>query len=108
MHAPWVFQNGPETTVAKIKSIVGDNKAYLSFDIDCLDPAYAPGTGSPVMGGLTSYIALEIIRGLTGINFVGMVIVEVNPAYDAGEITSLAAATIAADLLCVLAYDRDP
>ncbi|MCP4153219.1 MAG: agmatinase, partial [bacterium] len=97
-----------EATVAEIKRIVGDNKAYLTFDIDCLDPAYAPGTGTPVIGGLTSYLALEIIRGLTGIDYAGMDIVEVNPAYDVGEITSLAAATIAADLLCVLAYNKGP
>ncbi|MDM8554991.1 agmatinase [Desulfococcaceae bacterium HSG7] len=108
LHAPWVFKNGPEATVAEIKRIVGDNKAYLTFDIDCLDPAYAPGTGTPVVGGLTSYLALEIIRGLTGIDYAGMDIVEVNPAYDVGEITSLAAATIAADLLCVLAHDKGP
>jgi agmatinase len=106
LHAPWVFKNGPEATVAEIKRIVGDSRAYLTFDIDCLDPAYAPGTGTPVMGGLTSYLALEIIRGLTGINYVGMDIVEVCPAYDVGDITSLAAATIAADLLCVLAHDK--
>jgi len=108
LHAPWVFKNGPEATVAEIKRIVGNNKAYLTFDIDCLDPAYAPGTGTPVMGGLTSYLVLEIIRGLTGINYAGMDIVEVSPAYDVGEITSLAAATIAADLLCVLAHDKGP
>lgn len=108
LHSPWVFQNGPEATVAKIKSIVGNSKVYLTFDIDCLDPAYAPGTGTPVMGGLTSYMVLEIIRGLTGIKYVGMDIVEVNPTYDVGEITSLAAATIAADLLCVLAHDKGP
>ena len=108
LHAPWVLKNGPEATIAEIKRIVGDNKAYLTFDIDCLDPAYAPGTGTPVMGGLTSYLALEIIRGLTGINYAGMDIVEVNPAYDVGDITSLAAATIAADLLCVLAYGKGP
>lgn len=108
LHAPWVFKNGPEATVAEIKRIVGDNKAYLTFDIDCLDPAYAPGTGTPVAGGLTSYLALEILRGLTGINYAGMDIVEVSPAYDVGEITSLAAATIAADLLCVLAHDKGP
>ncbi len=108
LHAPWVFKNGPEATVAEIKRITGHNKAYLTFDIDCLDPAYAPGTGTPVMGGLTSYLALEIIRGLTDINYAGMDIVEVSPAYDVGEITALAAATIAADLLCVLAHDKGP
>ena len=108
LQAPWVHKNGPEAVVAEIKRIVGDAKAYLTFDIDCLDPAYAPGTGTPVMGGLTSYQALEIIRNLTGIRYAGMDIVEVSPAYDVGQVTALAAATIAADLLCVLAYDRGP
>ncbi|MCF8069505.1 MAG: agmatinase [Desulfobacterales bacterium] len=108
LYAPWVHENGPKSTVAEIKKIVGDNKTYLTFDIDCLDPAYAPGTGTPVMGGLTSYQALEIIRGLTGINYAGMDVVEVSPAYDHANITAIAAATIAADLLCVLAHDKGP
>lgn len=108
LHAPWVMQSGAEAVVAEIKHIVGNTQAYLTFDIDCLDPAYAPGTGTPVIGGLTSFVTLEIIRKLPGINFAGMDIVEVSPPYDHSEITALAGATIAADLLCVLAADKEP
>jgi agmatinase len=71
----------------------------LSFDIDCLDPSYAPGTGTPVCGGLTSNQAIQILRGLTGINLIGMDIVEVAPAYDVGEITALAGATLAVEMI---------
>ncbi|MEM9011901.1 MAG: agmatinase [Pseudomonadota bacterium] len=90
-------------TVAAIKARVGGRPVYLSFDIDCLDPAYAPGTGTPVCGGLTSYQALAILRGLAGINLVGMDVVEVAPAYDVSEITALAGATVALELLCLYA-----
>ena len=95
-----------EKIVSQIKEIVGNNKTYLTFDIDCLDPAYAPGTGTPVSGGLSSYKALEIIRGLPGINLVGIDVVEVSPPYDVSEITALAAATIASELLCVYAAGK--
>jgi agmatinase len=92
-----------EEITNQIKEIVGSNKVYLTFDIDCLDPAYAPGTGTPVIGGLTSHKALKIIRGLVGINLVGIDVVEVSPPYDVSEITALAAATIAYELLCLYA-----
>ncbi len=69
--------------------------AYLTFDIDCLDPAFAPGTGTPVPGGLSSHQALSILRELKDVDFVGMDVVEVSPPYDHAEITALAAATIA-------------
>ena len=106
--APEVLKNGPEAVVAEIKRAVGNNPTYLTFDIDCLDPAYAPGTGTPVMGGLTSYLGLEILRGLTGIKYIGMDIVEVSPPYDVSEITALAGATIAADLICLLTHEKGP
>ena len=106
IHAPQVMAVDAAATVAEIRRIVGHNPVYLTFDIDCLDPAYAPGTGTPVPGGLTSLRALEIIRGLTGLNYVGMDLVEVNPAYDVSDITALTAATIVAELLCVLAESR--
>jgi len=76
---------------------------YLTFDIDCLDPSIAPGTGTPVVGGLSAHQAITILRGLKGINLVGMDVVEVAPAYDVSEITALAAATIALNQLCVFA-----
>ena len=83
--------------------IVGSHKAYLTFDIDCLDPAFAPGTGTPVSGGLSSAQALAILKGLAGISFTGMDIVEVAPAYDVGDITSLAAAHLAHEWLALYA-----
>ncbi|MDX1302970.1 agmatinase [Photobacterium sp.] len=88
-----------EVIVEQIKDIIGKRPVYLTFDIDCLDPAYAPGTGTPVCGGLSSDKVLKIIRGLVGINLIGMDVVEVAPAYDHAEITALAGATIATDLL---------
>jgi agmatinase len=106
LDARWVHENGPQAVVAETRRIVGDRPVYLTFDIDCLDPAYAPGTGTPVCGGLSTHQALEILRGLAGINLVGMDVVEVAPAYDVGEITSLAGATLAAEILCVYAAGR--
>ena len=82
---------------------MGIVQAYLTFDIDCIDPAFAPGTGTPVSGGLTTAQALEIVRGLSPVDIVGMDVVEVAPAYDVSEITALAAATIAHDFICTRA-----
>lgn len=103
LDAPWVHQNGIAAVIDKTRTVVGDRPAYLTFDIDCLDPSYAPGTGTPVCGGLTSYQALEIIRGIAGINLVGMDMVEVAPAYDSGDITAYAAASLAVEMLCLFA-----
>jgi len=86
--------------------VVKDRPAYLTFDIDGLDPAYAPGTGTPVVGGLTSAQALGVIRGLEGINFIGADVVEVAPAYDHADITAIAAATIAHDYLVLRAKQK--
>ena len=96
-----------EQIIDQIRTRVGDNPCYLTFDIDCLDPAYAPGTGTPVIGGLTTDRALKIIRGLQGINLIGMDIVEVAPSYDHAEITALAAATLGLEMLYVLAAGRE-
>lgn len=82
-----------------IKALVGAKPTYVTFDIDCLDPAYAPGTGTPVVGGITSDKALRILRGLRGMNIVGMDVVEVSPPFDSADITALAGATIATELL---------
>ena len=84
--------------------MVGDRPVYLTFDIDGLDPAYAPGTGTPVIGGLTPYQAMTMLRGIAGINLVGMDVVEVAPAYDTAGITALAGATIAFELLTLYGY----
>ena len=102
-----VHRDGPESVAAEARRIVGDNKVYLTFDIDCLDPSCAPGTGTPVCGGLSTHQALEIVRGLAGIRLIGMDVVEVAPAYDVGEITALAGATLAAEFLCLLAARRE-
>jgi agmatinase len=99
----WVHKHGIDAVIAAIREAVGAHKCYLTFDIDCLDPAYAPGTGTPVCGGLTIVQALEILRGLTGIELVGMDLVEVSPPYDTADITALAGATLALDMLCVYA-----
>ncbi len=106
LDAPWVHANGTATAVEKILSIVGAHPTYLTFDIDCLDPAFAPGTGTPVSGGLSSAQALAIVRALTPVNLVGMDVVEVSPPFDQSEITAIAAAHIAVDLLCVLSAQR--
>ena len=103
LDAPWVHENGIEATVAAAREKLGGNPVYLSFDIDCLDPSCAPGTGTPVCGGLTSHQALSILRGFKGIDVVGMDIVEVAPAYDVGEITALAASELAMTMLYLYA-----
>ncbi len=93
---------GPERVAARIRAVVGEQPCYLSFDIDALDPAFAPGTGTPEVGGLASWQAQAILRRLVGLRFVGMDIVEVAPAYDVSEITALAAATIVWEYLALL------
>lgn len=102
LDAQWVHSNGVEATIKEIQRIVGTHRTYLTFDIDCLDPAFAPGTGTPVPGGLTTAQALQIVRSMGDVNLVGMDVVEVAPSYDQSEITAIAAAHIACDLLCVL------
>jgi agmatinase len=98
-----VQEMGIEAVARRIHAVVGDAPSYLSFDIDALDPAFAPGTGTPEVGGLASWQAQAILRKLDGIDFRGMDIVEVAPAFDHGEITALAAATIAWEYLAMVA-----
>ncbi|NKF50542.1 agmatinase [Shewanella sp. WXL01] len=88
-----------DAIIERIKQRVGDLPLYVTFDIDCLDPAFAPGTGTPVCGGLTSDKAMKIIRGLQGMNIVGMDVVEVAPSYDHADITALAGATLGLEML---------
>lgn len=104
--APAVHRRGIDATIAAIRDRVGNAKAYLTFDIDVLDPAFAPGTGTPVAGGLASWQALEILRGLSGLDIVGADVVEVSPPYDHAEITALAAATVGHDILCLWAQSE--
>ena len=86
----------------QIRRQIGARPVYLSFDIDSLDPAYAPGTGTPEIGGLTSIQALEIIRGCRGLSLVGADLVEVSPPYDTNGNTALLAANLLFEMLCVL------
>lgn len=104
--AQYVHDNGWQKVVTQIKEIVGDNPVYLTFDIDSLDPAFAPGTGTPVPGGLSSAQALAIVRNLDGLNLIGADVVEVSPSYDHAEITALAAAHVACDVICLLAQQK--
>lgn len=89
-----VHEAGPAAIAARVVEIVGAAPAYLTFDVDALDPAFAPGTGTPEIGGLASWQAQAILRRLTPIDFAGMDVVEVAPAYDHSEITALAAASV--------------
>lgn len=99
LDARWLHRHGMAAAVAAIRERVGAERCYVSFDIDFLDPACAPGTGTPVAGGFDSHTALELVRGLAGLNIVGMDVVEVAPAYDHAGITALAGASIAQELL---------
>lgn len=94
-----VHENGPVETAKSIKEIVGDAPAYLTFDIDALDPAFAPGTGTPVWGGLTSGQASIILRDLAGINLKGGDIVEVSPPFDTTGATAIAGAHVAVEII---------
>ena len=99
-----VKRDGVEATMTRVREIVKDRALYVTFDIDSVDPAFAPGTGTPEVGGLTSYEAQELVRGLAGLNLVACDIVEVAPQFDGpGQITALLAANIMFELLCVIA-----
>jgi len=97
-----VHAAGAGATAERIRAVPGNAPTYLSFDIDALDPAFAPGTGTPEIGGLASWQVQAMLRRLRGVGFVGMDVVEVAPAYDVAEITALAAATIAWEYLALL------
>jgi guanidinobutyrase len=91
----------------QVRAQIGDRPAYLSFDIDSLDPAFAPGTGTVEMGGLTTIQALEIVRGCRGLNLVGCDLVEVSPPYDPAGNTAMIAANLLYEMLCVLPGVQD-
>lgn len=101
-----VHESGPKAVAAKIKSILGDHPTYLSFDIDGLDPAYAPGTGTPVWGGMTSAQVAVILREIAGINLKGGDVVEVSPPFDTTGATAIAGAHVATEILCLLGWDK--
>lgn len=98
-----VFRRGVDEVVARLRERVGDRPLYVSVDIDVLDPAHAPGTGTPEAGGMTSRELLEILRGLRGLNLVGADVVEVAPPYDHAELTGVAASHVAYDLVSLMA-----
>jgi len=97
---------GPAETARRIRERVGDRPAFISFDIDVVDPAYAPGTGTPETGGPSSHDALAILRALTGIDFVGFDVVEVIPAYDPAGQTAFLAANLAYEMISLVALRR--
>ncbi len=107
VHCDELQDHGVDYVVKRIRDRVKDNPLYLSIDIDVLDPAHAPGTGTPEIAGMTSRELVNIIRGLKGLNLIAADIVEVAPAYDHAEITSLAAATIAFEMINLMAFNRD-
>jgi len=106
VHCDEIQSHGIDHVIKRIRDRVGDNPLYLSIDIDVLDPAHAPGTGTPEIAGLSSRELVGIIRGLQGLKLVAADIVEVSPAYDHAEITSLAAATIAFEMVNLIACQK--
>ncbi|NUW37990.1 agmatinase [Nonomuraea sp. SMC257] len=103
-----VLRRGVDEVTDALRQRIGERPLYVSVDIDVLDPAHAPGTGTPEAGGLTSRELLEILRGLAGCHLVGADVVEVAPAYDHAEITSVAASHVAYDLVSLLALQEKP
>lgn len=101
-----VHEKGAGWTSARIREVVGDRPVYATFDIDCLDPAFAPGTGTPVWGGLSSWQAAAILRDIAGISLVGGDVVEVSPPYDTTGATAIAGAHVATELLCLYCWAR--
>ncbi|MBD8005441.1 agmatinase [Bacillus norwichensis] len=89
-----LFNRGIDDVVQQVKEVIGDTPCFLTFDIDFVDPAYAPGTGTPEVGGFSSYEALKMVRSLTDMNFIGFDLVEVLPSFDPTQITALLAATL--------------
>lgn len=112
LHAPEVMRDEPAAIAETIYHRVGDHPCYISFDIDCLDPAFAPGTGTPVPGGISALKCLEIFRALGDVvpekrlNITGVDIVEVAPCYDQAQVTSIAAVQIAHELLCLVSRTK--
>jgi agmatinase len=97
---------GPDAVAAEARRVAGEAPCYLTFDIDCLDPAFAPGTGTPVWGGLASWQAAAILRGLAGIDLKGGDVVEVSPAYDTTGATAIAGAHVAHEIIQLYGWTR--
>ncbi len=103
IHIEEFYEMGRHTVLEEVRERIGTGPVYLSFDIDCLDPAFAPGTGTPEVGGMTSFEAQQMVRGLKGLNFVGADLVEVSPPFDSAGITSLAGADLLFRIFCIIA-----
>ena len=101
-----IHEMGVVSVINKIRTRIGNAKVFLTFDIDFVDPAYAPGTGTPEIGGFTSRETLQIVRGVKDLNFVGFDLVEVLPAYDPSQITALLAANIIYEFISIIAYQK--
>jgi len=106
IHAEEVLRLGPAKVVRRIREVVGDGPAYVSFDVDSLDPAFAPGTGTPEVGGLSTREAMELLRGCAGLAVVGGDVVEVAPQYDATTNTAQAAAQMLFEILALIVLAR--
>lgn len=102
-----VYYQGVREVVAKLRDRIGNRPLYVSIDVDVMDPAHAPGTGTPEAGGITSRELLEILRGLAGLNLIGADVVEVAPAYDHAQLTGIAAAHLGYDLISLLALRKE-
>lgn len=100
------FEIGMSNVIKEIHALVGARRVYVSLDIDAADPAYAPGTGTPEVGGFTSYQLLQLVRGLVGLELIGFDLVEVSPPYDHGDITAILAVNLAFDFLALLARKK--
>ena len=98
-----LFDRGIPAVMAEAREIVGTQPTYCSFDIDFIDPSYAPGTGTPEIGGVTSFQAQQVVRELAGVNLVGADLVEVSPPFDSGGGTAWLGVSIMFELMCVLA-----
>ena len=94
---------GPAKVMEIARSVVGDAETYVSFDIDMLDPVYAPGTGTPEVGGFTTFQAQQMLRGLRGLNLVGADVVEVSPPFDASGMTAYAGVVMMFEIMCSMA-----
>ena len=97
------FQRGVDSVMDEARTIAGDGRTYVSYDIDFVDPAFAPGTGTPEIGGPNAFQAQQVIRELQGINLVGADLVEVSPPFDLGGGTAWLGASILFEMLCVMA-----
>ena len=104
IHAEEIDRHGIEAISARARDVIGDEPVYVSFDIDSLDPAFAPGTGTPEIGGLTTREALSLVRALKGLNVVGGDVVEVAPQYDSTTNTAQAGAQMLFEILSLMVF----